>query len=138
MITFKSIKNNYLSYFPLLLIICLYFPQFKLHYMSSWANLDYHHAYFILPVSLWLSWRQCKLHKFSIKPSSIYENITGLILLTFGAFQSLFLNLLYSPSPAPPKINKAELMGSGALVPGGVGGLQFPFPLPVQILFQFP
>jgi exosortase len=127
MVTLKAIKNNYLTYIPLLLIICLYFPQFRLHYMSNWANLDYHHAYFILPVSLWLSWRQCRLNKIIIKPSSFYETITGLILLTFGAL--VFVHGWR---------NGYALLSTFSLIPVLAGYISFMFGFKVLRLFWFP
>ena len=127
MISLKAIKNNYLLYIPPLFIISLYFPLFKLHYMSKWASLDYHHAYFILPVSLWLSWRQCKLNKISVKPSSFYENITGLILLTFGAFLFFF-----------GWRNDFTLISTFSLIPVLAGYISFMFGFKVLRLFWFP
>ena len=127
MISLKTIKNNYLLYIPPLFIICLYFPLFKLHYMSKWASLDYHHAYFILPVSLWLSWRQCKLNKISVKPSSFYENITGLILLSFGAF--LFIIGWR---------NGYSLVSTFSLIPVLAGYISYMFGFKVLRLFWFP
>jgi exosortase len=127
MITLKAIKNNYLLYLPLLLIICLYFPLFKLHYMRNWADLDYHHAYFILPVSLWLSWRQCNLYKISIKPSSFYENITGLSLLSFGA-------LVFAHGWR----NGYILLSTFSLIPVLAGYISFMYGFKVLRLFWFP
>jgi exosortase len=127
MSTIKTIKNNYVIYLPLLLISCLYFPLFRLHYISNWANLDYHHAYFILPVSLWLSWRQCKLHKIIIKPSSFYENITGIILLTFGAL--VFVHGWR---------NNYLLLSTFSLIPVLAGYISFMFGFKVLRLFWFP
>jgi len=127
MVTLKAIKNNYLLYIPLLLITCLYFPLFKLHYMSNWAGLDYHHAYFILPVSLWLSWRQCKLNKIIIKPSSFFETFTGLILITFGAL--LFVHGWR---------NQYLLLSTFSLIPVLAGYISFMFGFKVLRLFWFP
>jgi exosortase len=127
MIKLNAIKINYLSYIPPLFIICLYFPLFRRLYMHNWATLDYHHAYFILPVSLWLSWRQCKLNKISVKPSSFYENITGLILLTFGAF--LF---------ALGWRNDYSLISTFSLIPVLAGYICFMFGFKVLRLFWFP
>jgi len=39
------------------LILGLYAPIFSQLYRSAWYRLDYTHAYFILPVALWLVWR---------------------------------------------------------------------------------
>jgi exosortase len=127
MITLKSIKNNYLTYLPLLLIICLYSPLFRHHYMSNWAGLDYHHAYFILPVSLWLSWRQCKLHKITIKQTSVYDTIIGLILITFGAL--LFVHGWR---------NGYNLLSTFSLIPVLAGYISFMFGFKVLRLFWFP
>jgi exosortase len=95
--------------------------------MSKWASLDYHHAYFILPVSLWLSWRQCKLNKISVKPSSFYENITGLILLSFGAF--LFIIGWR---------NGYSLVSTFSLIPVLAGYISYMFGFKVLRLFWFP
>ena len=127
MITLKAIKSNYLTYLPLLLIICLYFPLFRLHYIRNWAMLDYHHAYFILPVSLWLSWRQCKLYKIIIKPSSFFETFTGLILLIFGA-------LLFTHGWR----NQYLLLSTFSLIPVLAGYISFMFGFKVLRLFWFP
>lgn len=42
---------------PWLLLCLLYTPLIKSLYTMNWASVDYTHAYFILPVSLWLTWR---------------------------------------------------------------------------------
>ncbi|MCX7927611.1 MAG: exosortase/archaeosortase family protein [Candidatus Omnitrophica bacterium] len=39
------------------LVALMYLPVFKILYQSRWETIDYTHAYFILPVSLWLVWR---------------------------------------------------------------------------------
>jgi exosortase len=41
-------------------LAALYSPIFLQLYRSRWEFIDYTHAYFILPVSLWLAWRQRK------------------------------------------------------------------------------
>ncbi|MBI5307385.1 MAG: archaeosortase/exosortase family protein, partial [Planctomycetes bacterium] len=46
---------NYLIW---ILIIILYSPVFYSLYQFRWEKLDYTHAYFILPISLWLTWRK--------------------------------------------------------------------------------
>jgi exosortase len=127
MISLKAIRKNYLLYIPLLLIICIYFPLFRRLYMHNWATLDYHHAYFILPVSLWLSWRQCKLYKIIIKPSSVYGNLTGIILLIFGAF--LFVHGWR---------NDYLLLSTFSLIPVLAGYISFMFGLNILRLFWFP
>jgi exosortase len=95
--------------------------------MSSWAKLDYHHAYFILPVSLWLSWRQWKRYKIPVKPSSFYETITGLSLLIFGVF--LF---------ALGWRNNHTIITTFSLIPVLAGYISFMFGFKVLRLFWFP
>ena len=41
-----------------LIVAILYSPTFYQLYRSRWENIDYTHAYFILPISLWLVWRK--------------------------------------------------------------------------------
>jgi len=54
-----------------LLIAGLYSPIFYQLYRSRWENIDYTHAYFILPVSLWLVWRErARLKELSHSPNS--------------------------------------------------------------------
>lgn len=38
--------------------LMLYFPVLFQLYTARWETVDYTHAYFILPVSLWLAWRK--------------------------------------------------------------------------------
>jgi len=38
-------------------VVILFFPVFKQVYCGKWSSLDYDHAYFILPVSVFLAWR---------------------------------------------------------------------------------
>jgi exosortase len=45
-------------YFIWAAVALLYAPILKILYLSRWETIDYTHAYFILPVSLWLAWRQ--------------------------------------------------------------------------------
>ncbi|MFH0985868.1 MAG: exosortase/archaeosortase family protein [Candidatus Omnitrophota bacterium] len=40
-----------------LLVGLLYYPVFKALYSSRWDDIDYSHAYFILPVALFMAWR---------------------------------------------------------------------------------
>jgi exosortase len=44
-----------------LLLAILYAPILTILYKSRWETIDYTHAYFILPVSLWLAWRKRKI-----------------------------------------------------------------------------
>ncbi len=68
----------------------LYAPVFYLLYRSRWDKVDYTHAYFILPISLWLTWRSRahlkelldKNNQYSIMGLSIF--ITGILMFIFG------------------------------------------------------
>lgn len=48
-------KMNYIIW---LLTALLYSPIFQQLYRSRWEYIDYTHAYFILPVSVWFVWRK--------------------------------------------------------------------------------
>ena len=47
-----------MQYFIWFLITALYSPIVYQLYHSRWQTIDYTHAYFIMPVSLWLVWRK--------------------------------------------------------------------------------
>lgn len=49
--------NGIIPFIPWILLCILYAPLIKSLYTTNWASVDYTHAYFILPVSLWLTWR---------------------------------------------------------------------------------
>jgi len=94
MLAFKINKNNFPFYILLLLVIVLYLPVFKHHYRINWILINYHHAYFILPVSLWLAWRQTKHLKLPVASTRHIESLTGLALVLSGAF--LYINGWYN------------------------------------------
>jgi exosortase len=54
------IMSNIMHMFNMLWlsVILLYAPVFKTLYGMRWEKIDYTHAYYILPVSLWLVWRE--------------------------------------------------------------------------------
>lgn len=92
----------YMIYYIIwLLTIILYAPIFYHLYCTRWDAVDYTHAYFILPVSLWLVWRTRKtlrdiLEKpVTTNPFSIPLLILGLFLYIFGWKQDyLFISTL--------------------------------------------
>lgn len=79
-----------MSYIVWILVSTLYAPVFYLLYRSRWDKVDYTHAYFILPISLWLTWRSRahlkelldKNNQYSIMGLSIF--ITGILMFIFG------------------------------------------------------
>ncbi len=52
--------SNLLNYTPWALVVGLFTQTFVQLYKGKWETIDYTHAYFILPVSLWLVWRKRK------------------------------------------------------------------------------
>jgi exosortase len=83
----------------------LYFPVFFQLYRSRWETIDYTHAYFILPVSLWLVWRKraelktilTKAQHSKPKTNQIFTFffILGLLMFIFGWRQEyLFISTL--------------------------------------------
>ena len=75
-------------YLPWIFVAILYSPILYQLYSSRWDTIDYTHAYFILPVSLWLIWRKRK--EFKILPQSggslkaLAFLIIGLAMFTLG------------------------------------------------------
>lgn len=47
-----------INYLVWLLVAILYYPVFSILYHLRWETVDYTHAYFILPLSLWITWRK--------------------------------------------------------------------------------
>jgi len=72
-----------------LLTIILYSPILYQLYRSRWDVLDYTHAYFILPVSLWLVWRKRKTLR-DIFEKPITTNVFSIALLILGVFLYIF------------------------------------------------
>lgn len=92
--------NYYLTWF---FIAALYSPVFYDLYRSRWETIDYTHAYFILPVSLWVVWQKRNLlkelfMKTSLRPLdwvSLTAVVLGLLMFVFGWRQAyLFIATL--------------------------------------------
>jgi len=97
-----------LHYIAWALVALLYSPIFVQLYRSRWETIDYTHAYFILPVSLWLIWRKRKLLPRLIQkaPSPIAKEwpllitiISALIIFLFGYKQEYLLISTFSLIP---------------------------------------
>lgn len=71
-------------------LIILYFPIFTHLYRSRWHAVDYTHAYFILPVSLWLIFRKRKVLKELLKTPDAQRTILYCALFLFGTFLFIF------------------------------------------------
>lgn len=71
-------------YIVWLLVVVLYTPIFYQLYSLRWDRVDYTHAYFILPISLWLVWRKRSELRELIHKSTPGKNMPGFILLLTG------------------------------------------------------
>jgi len=76
-------------FLPWSLATIIYLPIFFQLYSFRWQMLDYTHAYFILPVSLWLVWKKRK-ELTPIFDSSPRLTIFSLCLLVFGLLIFVF------------------------------------------------
>ncbi|GBE16748.1 transmembrane exosortase [bacterium BMS3Abin15] len=79
-----------INYIIWILVAAIYTPSFIKLYSVRWDMLDYTHAYFILPVSLWLIWRKRDQIKESVQGHKPGENLLGLIVLFFSIILFLF------------------------------------------------
>jgi len=79
-----------MHYFIWLLVVALYFPIFWKLYRVRWDLLDYSHAFFILPISIWLVWRKREQLKVCIQNSEPGKNYSGLVSLSIGILIFLF------------------------------------------------
>lgn len=82
-----------ISLFPWMLVPILYFPIFRALYTNAWELRDYTHAYFILPVALFLTWMRRDSLKTVMHPANqrtpadrigIPILLTGLAMYLFG------------------------------------------------------
>mgnify|MGYP001585355657 CR=1 FL=1 len=96
---------NYLIW---ILVITLYAPVFYTLYRFRWDKVDYTHAYFILPISLWLTWRKRAYLKELIQKTKSGNNLFSfsLLLLLFGILMFMFgwredYQLIYTLSIVP-------------------------------------
>ncbi len=80
--------GNYLIW---LLVAILYYPLFSYLYNIRWDTVDYSHAYFIFPLSLWLIWRKRgEIRNIYQEPASDKMNILGFSLLSVGILMFIF------------------------------------------------
>lgn len=74
-----------------LLVTILYYPLFSFLYMMRWDTVDYSHAYFILPISLWLTWRKRSNIKKIYQESNLEKkNIIAFSILLLGILMFVF------------------------------------------------
>ncbi|MHA2366246.1 MAG: exosortase/archaeosortase family protein [Candidatus Hodarchaeales archaeon] len=79
------------SYIIWILVALLYVRVFLNLYSIRWDTVDYTHAYFILPISLWIIWRKReklkKLHQVSLHN---YKNNISFIVFFLGLMVFIF------------------------------------------------
>jgi len=73
-----------------LLVVILYSPVFWNLYQAKWESIDYTHAYFILPLSLWLVWRKRKNLQELIRKPDVNKNLFSLFVFVFGMIMFIF------------------------------------------------
>lgn len=74
-----------INYIIWLFVAILYTPLFINLYNMRWDKVDYTHAYFILPISLWLAWRKRGEIKQILQQTKInHSNILSLSALSIG------------------------------------------------------
>ena len=85
--------RKFIHYAVWTLVAILYAPVFYDLYHGRWEMIDYTHAYFILPVSLWLVWRsretlrhcdQNAMRKIGTVPKPLFSLVAGLSLFLAG------------------------------------------------------
>lgn len=78
-------------YLPWTLLAFLFSPIFYQLYSSRWEKIDYTHAYFILPFSLWILWKERATLKKHFDPSKLKgSDAFGLLPFAFGILMFIF------------------------------------------------
>jgi exosortase len=78
------------NYVIWILVATIYTPTIMQLYDRSWEAIDYTHAYFIIPISLWLTWRKRTELKRLAQNSNRCKNIPGFLLLLIGILMFIF------------------------------------------------
>lgn len=78
---------NYIIWF---LVISIYTPVFFSLYSFRWDKVDYTHAYFILPISIWLTWRKRRQMQELLQNRNNNYMFSGFFLLTTGLLMFIF------------------------------------------------
>ncbi|MCF6151602.1 MAG: exosortase/archaeosortase family protein [Candidatus Kuenenia stuttgartiensis] len=68
----------------------LYVPVFYQLYRNRWVAVDYTHAYFILPVALWIVWRNRRSLMETVRRVQPADNYPGLFLICLGIAMYIF------------------------------------------------
>jgi exosortase len=120
-----------------LLAAGLYAPIFRELYFSRWELIDYSHAYFILPVALWIVWqRRRTLRNLAAGSHSAASAIAGLTAMTVGLLMFTFgwrLDYLFVTTLSLIPV----LWGMAAYLYGGALARAITFPM-LFLLFLVP
>jgi len=89
------------------MVIILFTPVFIELYNVRWETLDYTHAYFILPISIWLIWRKrgklANIHQesgpYNKHLLSLFVLLTGIVMFVFGWRQDYLFVSTFSLVP---------------------------------------
>jgi exosortase len=80
-----------ISYLIWILVVVLYVPVFLNLYNIRWDTVDYTHAYFILPLSIWLTWRKRSEIKYISQEARLYKkNLFSFSILLLGILMFVF------------------------------------------------
>ncbi len=79
-----------MAYLIWTIVAVMYYPVFTTLYDFRWDKVDYTHAYFILPISIWLTWRKRAELKELFQHQNSSKSIPGLALLVFGIILLVF------------------------------------------------
>jgi exosortase len=83
----KRIQTRTINYILWGLIAAMFMPVIKLLYTSRWEAVDYTHAYFILPISLYLVWTKRERIKAALsRPGRTAWWAGLLIIIALGLF----------------------------------------------------
>ncbi|GBD95582.1 MAG TPA: exosortase [Nitrospirae bacterium] len=80
-----------INYVIWILVAALYAPVFASLYSMRWDSVDYTHAYFILPISLWLTWRKRReIKKIFQEAVPGKKNLFSFCILFLGLLMFIF------------------------------------------------
>jgi len=79
-----------IHYLIWILVATLYARIFYDLYSVRWDKLDYTHAYFILPISLWLTWRKRAQLRELFQKAGADRNLFGFFTLLLGVLMFIF------------------------------------------------
>lgn len=79
-----------MNYLIWITVVVLYYPVFRTLYDYRWDKVDYSHAYFILPISLWLVWRKRHILQEQLKHKLPGYNLSAFFILLIGILCYVF------------------------------------------------